>query len=80
MSYLIRQTSGNLLTTVNDFTTDVTSSSITLVGRGVPNIGGVIASDLIQMIENFAYTAPPNAPLDGQLWFNTNSNNLEIKY
>ena len=76
MPYLVKQTTGNLLVTINDFTANSTSTSITLVGRGVPNAGTVLATNLVQMLENFADNLAPRSPLIGQIWFNATDSNL----
>ena len=78
MSYTIIKTNGTVLTTIADGTLNTTSTSIALPGRLYPGYGQVIDTDLVHVLENFAYTSPPANPLQGQLWFNTNTNSLCI--
>lgn len=54
------------------------ATSLMLVGKGVPAFnattswGSAMQANLIHMLENFAHTAAPASPLNGQLWFDTN--------
>jgi Phage Tail Collar Domain len=78
MPYQILKTDGTLLAEIADGTTDSVSSSITLIGKNVVNFGQTQNDDLIHILENFAYSAPPLSPLTGQLWFDTVNNALNV--
>lgn len=71
MTTQITKTNGAVLTSINDFTSDSTSSSIVLLGRGSVNFGSVYQGNLVKILENFAYPTAPKAPMVGQLWFKT---------
>jgi hypothetical protein len=77
MAYTITLSNGNLLTTVADDTVDNTTS-IGLVGRSYIGYGTIIAENLVHMLENFADSNPPNAPLIGECWFNNSSGILMV--
>jgi hypothetical protein len=55
-----------------------TSTSLTLIGKNVPNYGEAIAQNFVKLIQNFANTSAPNGPLDGQLYYDTNINALRL--
>lgn len=49
------------------------STSMLLYGRDVPNYGERIAENFVHLLENFAGPTAPQAPIEGQLWFDTGS-------
>ena len=55
-----------------------TSTSLTLIGKNVPNYGEAIAINFVKLMQNFAGAAAPNGPLDGQLYYDTNVNALRL--
>jgi hypothetical protein len=75
MAYEINKTNGNLLTSVPDGEIDVTTS-IRLVGKNFPGYGEIMAENLVNMLENFSNVTPPANPLAGQLWYNTQEDQL----
>jgi hypothetical protein len=73
--YDIYLSSGTLLTTVNVKTVDTQeSSSIFLIGQGIPDYGTMVAQDFIWMLENFSASTPPVNPLEGQIWHDRTRN------
>ena len=79
MAYIINNTRGNLVATVADGTVDSTTIPVTLVGRGVTNYGLIENENYVYLLENFcAPAAPPNA-IQGQLWFNSDTNTLLVR-
>ena len=78
MAYLVNKTDGTLLATVLDGQTDTFSSSITLLGKQVTNYGELQNENFIHILENFASTVDPAHPLEGQLWWDSNSNVLKL--
>lgn len=78
MSYTLKLTNGKLLLTLPDQTSDSVSTSLTLIGKNVNAYGTDINQNYIRILENFANTTAPNAPLIGQLWYDTNSQNLKV--
>ena len=77
MAYTINLTDGTVFATVNDGTVN-TSSSVTLVGKNYAGYGEFLDENFIQMLENFAKTTSPAAPLTGQLWFNKTNNLMNV--
>ena len=66
MTYQIVKTDGTILVELGDGLVDRTSSSITFIGKNVVNFGQSQNSDLLHILENFAYSIPPANPLKGQ--------------
>jgi len=56
------------------------STSLDFPGRNITGYGKIIAESLLHLLENFAAKSPPNNPIKGQLYYNTNEsiNQLEI--
>lgn len=78
MAYIINKTNGSTLTIINDFSVDNTSSPLILVGKGHKDWGEIINENFVKLLENFANITPPSNPLNGQLWYDTSSNELKI--
>jgi hypothetical protein len=53
-----------------------------LVGRNAIDYGSAVAQNFLQLTENFANNAPPpnSTSLIGQLWFDTGTSDLFVKY
>jgi hypothetical protein len=76
MTYSITVTNHDPITIdtgIND-----TSTSLTLIGKNVPNYGQAIAQNFVKLLQNFAGTSAPNGALDGQLYYDTNVNALRL--
>jgi len=78
MSYRLNKTNGELVVELADGQIDTTSTDITLVGRNYRGFGEIFNENFIKIIENFANTLPPNSPLKGQLWYDTQLQRLKI--
>lgn len=76
MSYFVNKTDGSIIV-VLDGTKDTTSTSLTLFGRLVQNYGDQTNENFVHLLENFAFGNSPANPIYGQLWFDTNSNNIK---
>jgi hypothetical protein len=80
MAYNITLTNGSALITggLVDGTIDITSTSLTLVGKNYPGYGIFLNQNMVRLMENFSNTAAPGAPLPGQLWWNSSTKYLNI--
>jgi microcystin-dependent protein len=59
---------------VNDGQINNNSTSLTYIGKKYPeSYSKIIAENFLHLLENFASTAEPNSPVQGQLWFNPNN-------
>jgi hypothetical protein len=72
MAYIINKFSGEQLIVLEDGTID-TSTSLGLVGRNYVGYGEAQNENFVYLLENFAGSAPPQRPLTGQLWFDTDT-------
>ena len=78
MSYTIVKSDGTVVATVAPDTFDNSSTSLTLIGQGSSNYGAAFNDDLVRLMEHFAKTSAPHAPLAGQLWWDTSSNVFRV--
>jgi hypothetical protein len=77
MAYIVNKTDGTAITTIIDGTIDNTNS-LTLFGKSYSGFGELLNEDLVKLLENSASTAAPTAPLKGELWFDTASNQVKV--
>lgn len=77
MAYTINLTDGTIFAVIADGTIN-TSSSLTLIGKNYAGYGEFLDENFIYLLENSADTAPPGAPLTGQLWYDKNANLLKV--
>ena len=77
-SYTIKKSNSNILVELAEGQTDNVSSSLTLVGKNVYNFGQSQNTNLVHLLENFAFTQSPVSPTTGQLWFNTTNKSLNV--
>jgi hypothetical protein len=57
---------------------NTSDTSLNLVGRGYPNYGQKTAENFLHLLENFANGYAPANPIQGQLWYNSDSNKLQV--
>jgi hypothetical protein len=75
----IFKTNGNLLVSIGDGTINSQVSPLQLPGRNVAGYGQILNENLVHLLENFANSTEPVNGILGQLWFNTNTNQINIK-
>ena len=73
MSYLINNSRGQIIAVIPDGTTDTSSTSLALVGRGVTGYGTAENENYVYLLENFANSTAPLQPILGQLWYNSST-------
>lgn len=78
MPYIVTTTSGATLTTIADDTVNTATTSLSLVGKNYAGYGIFLNENFVQLLENFANSVPPSAPLSGQLWYD--STNTLLKF
>ena len=77
MAYIVNKTDGTVLATITDGTINNTTS-LTLFGKSYSGFGELLNENLVKLLENSASTASPAAPLRGEIWFDTNINQLKV--
>ena len=78
MSYKLNKTDGSLLLDLIDGVKNTSATDITLIGRNSTGFGESVNENFIAILENFASTSAPSAPLEGQLWFDTTTDTLRV--
>ena len=78
MGYQVNNYRGTVIAEVPQGGIDTTSTSVKLLGRGYVNYGEVVAENFVNILENFARESPPNAPLEGQIWYNTAEKTVKV--
>jgi Peptidase_G2, IMC autoproteolytic cleavage domain len=78
MAYIVTNSRGQIIAVVDDGTVNITSTSQTLVGKNVTPYGEYEVENLVHQLENFANSTPPGHPIDGQLWWDTGTDNLYV--
>ena len=79
MPYILTKSNGTTLVTVQDATVDNTTS-LTFVGRNYSGYGQAIEENFVHLLENFSNTTAPTNPVQGQLWFDSANQQLQISY
>jgi hypothetical protein len=77
MAYVINKFNGEQLVVLDDGTLD-TSTSLGLLGRNYTGYGEVQNENFVFLLENFANENPPGRPTQGQTWYNTTTNALNV--
>lgn len=77
MAYVINKTDGTAIVTITDGTVDNTTS-VQLFGKSYSGFGEGLNENLVKLLENSASTSAPSAPLKGELWFDTTTNQLKV--
>jgi hypothetical protein len=77
MAYILNKTNGTVLTTVQDATIDQTTS-LTFVGKNYAGYGEYFEENFVGLLENFANATAPVNPLQGQLWFNSDTKQISV--
>ena len=76
MAYIINGFNGEVVAIIADGTIDTTSTTLQLVGRSVTEYGVAENENYVWLMQHFsAPDAPPN-PLTGQLWYNSNEDQM----
>jgi hypothetical protein len=78
MAYQINKTDGTIVATVADGQIDDRSTAITLIGKNYSGFGEIFNENLIQLLENFADSTPPDNPIRGQIWFDSSQSKLKV--
>lgn len=82
MSYLLNWTdsSKTLKTsiTVNSSVVDITSTPLTLIGRGYSGFGKSYNENFLRLLENFASPLSPTSSTSGMVWYNSDSKRLNL--
>ena len=78
MGLITKHYDGTSFLNIPDKTYDETSTSLKLPGKGVLNWGEAYLNNFVHLLENFASNTEPRSPQVGQLWFNKETNALNV--
>ena len=80
MAYTVNKTNSSATPssyTVQDSVVN-TQTDMSFIGKGYAGYGEVIAENFLHLLENFSNTSAPTKPIQGQLWYDANSNILKV--
>ena len=78
MTTTINKTDGTVLTNIADGAIDVSTTELSLIGKLYRNYGELVNENFVKLLENFSSAAIPNAPVVGQLWYNTTDKKINV--
>jgi len=55
-----------------------TQTDLSFIGKGYAGYGEVIAENFLHLMENFSNTSAPTKPIQGQLWWDSTNNKLQV--
>ena len=76
MSYIINNTRGEIVAVVADGTVNTTATDLYLVGRALTDYGTYENENYVFLLENFANSTAPTQPVLGQLWYNSDTDEI----
>lgn len=76
MSYIINNTRGQIVAVVADGTVNTTATDLFLVGRALTDYGTYENENYVFLLENFANNTAPTQPVLGQLWYNSETDEI----
>ena len=77
MAYILNKTNGSVVATVQDATID-TTTDLTFVGRNYAGYGEAQNENFLKLLESFANNTSPLKPIEGQIWYDSNSKHLNV--
>ena len=78
MAYTLKLTNGRLLLNLPDQQSDKVTTSLTLIGKNVNAYGTDINQNYIKILENFSNSVAPTSPLVGQIWYDSNKQQIKV--
>jgi hypothetical protein len=78
MPYILYKTNGQKLATIQDGSVDRTTTNLSFVGKNYAGYGEILNENLVKILENFANSTAPTAPMTGQLWYDSSSKKLKF--
>ncbi|NBO27998.1 hypothetical protein EB118_21935 [bacterium] len=77
MSYIVNKTNGSTVAIVEDASINELTDLV-LVGRNYAGYGEFQNENFIKLLENFSNSSAPSKPIEGQLWFDSLSNQIKL--
>ena len=77
MAYILNKTNGSIVATVQDAALDNTTD-LTFLGRNYAGYGELQNENFLKLLENFSNATAPTKPLEGQIWYDSLNNRLNV--
>ena len=77
MAYILNKTNGSVVAIVQDASLD-TTTDLTFVGRNYAGYGEIQNENFIKLLENFSNSTEPTKPIEGQLWYDSTTDRLNL--
>jgi hypothetical protein len=77
MGYIINRYNGQIFTTVEDGTVNLTTE-VKFVGRNFAGYGETQNENFLHLMENFSSPTPPGKPISGMIWYDSSTNKIKF--
>jgi len=77
MAYILNKTNGSVVAIVQDASLD-TTTDLTFLGRNYAGYGEIQNENFLKLLENFSNSTEPSKPIEGQLWYDSNNNRINL--
>lgn len=77
MPYSVQRANATTIT-VADGDVNSESTSLSLIGKNYPSYGVFLNQNFVRLLENFAHSAAPGNPSEGQLWYDNGEKLLKV--
>jgi hypothetical protein len=78
MTYIVKFTNETKPPVIIPNNTVNAQTSLSLLGKNYPGYGESVAENFLHILENFSSNDPPPNPVEGQLWYNTSFDILNV--
>lgn len=78
MPYILLNSDGTQLATIQDGTINSSAADLTFVGKNYSGYGQIVNENFLSLLENFAGPSPTVRPLTGQIWYDTANKKLNV--
>lgn len=79
MPYTLKKTNGTTLAVIQDGSID-NSTDLVFVGKNYAGYGQTVNENFLKLLENFSSPRQPDAPLTGQLWYDSATSQQKLKF
>jgi len=77
MAYILNKTNGSVVAIVQDASLDNTTD-LTFLGRNYAGYGEIQNENFLKLLENFSNSTEPAKPIEGQLWYDSLNNRINL--
>jgi hypothetical protein len=77
MAYILNKTNGSVVAVVQDASLD-TTTDLTFLGRNYAGYGEIQNENFLKLLENFSNSTEPPKPIEGQLWYDSTNDRINL--